>query len=329
MEQTVAVGDGANDIDMLNAAGLGVAFNAKPALREVADTALSHPFLDAVLFILGVTRDEVEAADAVDGVVRRVPLRDRTNRGRRRVDRATPRRRVTPPRGGYGGADDPYDPAEVLAMPIVLHMPKADPPAAQCAARSGRRGRRGAVPRPAGRGPARGPWHEDSSRGSSARIRKVARRARGAQWRAAQEVAGITVEVDGAQARALVPGRGRGARPAHPASSRSAAPISPHDDPGRPGTGMPVLWINAALEMTVGKAAAQVGHASMLLAGAMDVGHAWAWAGHGYRCTVRDAAPRAVASSWLPAPRSRCATPASPRWLPGRRPVIAIPGTGG
>ncbi|QCQ91878.1 phosphoserine phosphatase SerB [Rhodococcus sp. SGAir0479] len=74
MEQTVAVGDGANDIDMLTAAGLGVAFNAKPALREVADTALSHPFLDAVLFVLGVTRNEVEAADAVDGVVRRVPL---------------------------------------------------------------------------------------------------------------------------------------------------------------------------------------------------------------------------------------------------------------
>ncbi|WUA12106.1 phosphoserine phosphatase SerB [Nocardia sp. NBC_01377] len=74
MEQTVAVGDGANDIDMLNAAGLGVAFNAKPALREVADAALSHPYLDAVLFILGVTRDEVEAADARDGGVRRVPI---------------------------------------------------------------------------------------------------------------------------------------------------------------------------------------------------------------------------------------------------------------
>ncbi|KAA0024173.1 phosphoserine phosphatase SerB [Antrihabitans cavernicola] len=74
MEQTVAVGDGANDIDMLNAAGLGVAFNAKPALREIADMALSHPFLDAVLFILGVTRHEVEAADAVDGLVSRVPL---------------------------------------------------------------------------------------------------------------------------------------------------------------------------------------------------------------------------------------------------------------
>jgi phosphoserine phosphatase len=76
MEQTVAVGDGANDIDMLAAAGLGVAFNAKPALREVADASISHPYLDTVLFILGVTRGEIEAADAVDGIVRRVDIPD-------------------------------------------------------------------------------------------------------------------------------------------------------------------------------------------------------------------------------------------------------------
>ncbi|WP_172803900.1 phosphoserine phosphatase SerB [Actinoalloteichus hymeniacidonis] len=74
LAQCVAVGDGANDIDMLSAAGLGVAFNAKPALRAVADTALSAPFLDAVLFVLGVTRAEVEEADAAEGVLRRVPL---------------------------------------------------------------------------------------------------------------------------------------------------------------------------------------------------------------------------------------------------------------
>jgi phosphoserine phosphatase len=55
---------------MLNAAGLGVAFNAKPALREVADASLSQPYLDTVLFILGVTRAEIEAADALDGVAR-------------------------------------------------------------------------------------------------------------------------------------------------------------------------------------------------------------------------------------------------------------------
>jgi phosphoserine phosphatase len=68
LAQCVAIGDGANDIDMLSAAGLGVAFNAKPALREVADTALSHPYLDVVLFLLGITRAEVEAADAADGL---------------------------------------------------------------------------------------------------------------------------------------------------------------------------------------------------------------------------------------------------------------------
>jgi phosphoserine phosphatase len=74
LAQCVAVGDGANDIDMLTTAGLGIAFNAKPALREVADAAITQPFLDVVLFVLGVTRDEVEAADAADGVLRRVPL---------------------------------------------------------------------------------------------------------------------------------------------------------------------------------------------------------------------------------------------------------------
>lgn len=74
LSQTVAVGDGANDIDMLTTAGLGIAFCAKPALREVADASLSKPFLDTVLFILGITRDEIEAADTAAGTYRRVPL---------------------------------------------------------------------------------------------------------------------------------------------------------------------------------------------------------------------------------------------------------------
>ncbi|UCM87165.1 phosphoserine phosphatase SerB [Streptomyces marincola] len=64
LSRTVAIGDGANDLDMLNAAGLGVAFNAKPMVREAAHTAVSVPFLDTVLYLLGITREEVEAADA-------------------------------------------------------------------------------------------------------------------------------------------------------------------------------------------------------------------------------------------------------------------------
>ena len=63
LSQTVAVGDGANDLDMLAAAGLGIAFNAKQVVRDAADTALNVPYLDAVLFVLGIRRDEVEAAD--------------------------------------------------------------------------------------------------------------------------------------------------------------------------------------------------------------------------------------------------------------------------
>jgi phosphoserine phosphatase len=63
LAQTVAIGDGANDLDMLNAAGLGVAFNAKPVVRQAAHTAVNFPFLDTVLYLLGVTREEVEAAD--------------------------------------------------------------------------------------------------------------------------------------------------------------------------------------------------------------------------------------------------------------------------
>jgi len=59
-EQTVAIGDGANDLDMLAAAGLGIAFNAKPVVRDAAHTALSVPFLDAVLFLLGIPRSEIE-----------------------------------------------------------------------------------------------------------------------------------------------------------------------------------------------------------------------------------------------------------------------------
>lgn len=74
MYQTVAVGDGANDIDMISAAGLGIAFNAKPALREVADTSVNHPFLDEVLYILGIPRDEIDASDSEDGTARKVAL---------------------------------------------------------------------------------------------------------------------------------------------------------------------------------------------------------------------------------------------------------------
>jgi phosphoserine phosphatase len=76
--RTIAIGDGANDIDMLEAAGLGIAFNAKAAARDAADTAVNVPYLDSVLFLMGITREEIESADARDGLspaAPRIPTR--------------------------------------------------------------------------------------------------------------------------------------------------------------------------------------------------------------------------------------------------------------
>ncbi|CAB4586650.1 unannotated protein [freshwater metagenome] len=65
LEQTIAIGDGANDLDMIAVAGLGIAFNAKPAVKAAADSSLSAPYLDSVLYLLGITREEVEESDSL------------------------------------------------------------------------------------------------------------------------------------------------------------------------------------------------------------------------------------------------------------------------
>ncbi len=68
LEQVVAVGDGANDLDMLAVAGLGIAFNARHSVRAAADAALNVPYLDAILFLLGIRGEEVEDPDAPERI---------------------------------------------------------------------------------------------------------------------------------------------------------------------------------------------------------------------------------------------------------------------
>jgi phosphoserine phosphatase len=65
----IAIGDGANDLDMLNAAGLGIAYNARPIVQRAADTSVNVPYLDAIMYLLGISREEIEAADAEAGIV--------------------------------------------------------------------------------------------------------------------------------------------------------------------------------------------------------------------------------------------------------------------
>ena len=60
-EATIAIGDGANDLDMLSAAGLGIAFNAKQVVQDAAHASVNVPYLDAIMYLLGISREEIEA----------------------------------------------------------------------------------------------------------------------------------------------------------------------------------------------------------------------------------------------------------------------------
>ena len=63
LDQTIAIGDGANDLDMIAIAGMGIAFNAKPAVVAAADSSVSAPYLDSVLYLLGISREDIESAE--------------------------------------------------------------------------------------------------------------------------------------------------------------------------------------------------------------------------------------------------------------------------
>jgi peptidyl-tRNA hydrolase len=139
-----------------------------------------------------------------------------------------------------------------------------------------------------------GEWHDAVAAWVAGRIRKVARRARGAHWAAVQRLPGVTVSVDGptghAEARALLPGL-VAETPREVSRLQITGTDLPADTPGPPPAGLPVIWLNPAVELTVGKAAAQVGHASMLLAAMVPTAELGRWRAVGLRCAVRTATP--------------------------------------
>jgi peptidyl-tRNA hydrolase len=180
------------------------------------------------------------------------------------------------------------DPAEVRAMPVVLRIERAEPPARTAVLEAAAAAAVAVCLDP--RAEPGGEWHDEVAAWIGGRIRKVSRRARGAHWEAVQALPGITVEVAGAQARALVPGRVVDA-PKELTRLQISGSELPDDEPGAPPPGVPVLHLNPRVPMTAGKAAAQVGHATMLLAASVhadgrDEALA-AWAEQGHRTAVR------------------------------------------
>ncbi|MGQ0776073.1 MAG: peptidyl-tRNA hydrolase [Pseudonocardiales bacterium] len=182
------------------------------------------------------------------------------------------------------------DSASVRAMPLILRIERDEPPprsalleAAASAAVAlclDERSQPG------------GPWYPEVAPWVVGRIRKVARRARGAQWLAVTELPGITSERRGAQVRALLPWLVADT-PRTVTRLQVGGTDVPPDDPGPPPTGLPVLWIAPDAAMTAGKAAAQVGHATVLLAALLAAegraGELDRWAADDYRAAVRTA----------------------------------------
>ncbi len=163
----------------------------------------------------------------------------------------------------YAGprAEIPPEPDGIVrAMPVVLRLERPPAPRTPVLEAAARAALAVCLDPRAEHG---GEWHEAVTAWVEARIRKIARRARGAHWAAVQELPGVTVEVDGAQARALLPGPVDEV-PRVVDRLQIGGTDLPDDEPGPPHPGAPVVWVDGALRMTVGKAAAQVGHASML-----------------------------------------------------------------
>lgn len=185
--------------------------------------------------------------------------------------------------------EDPGNPDSVQAMPIVLDIPKSVTPARtyllEAAARAvvavcldERAGQDTAF------ATALTKWY-------GARIRKVARRARNTAWDRVQILPGVTVEQNGARARAFVPSPVHMTEPLI-AKLQIGGTDLPLDQPGGICPDIPLIAIDGSLGMSVGKAAAQVGHGSMLLAAQLPLEQARAWAQAGFELQVREL-PRA------------------------------------
>jgi peptidyl-tRNA hydrolase len=182
------------------------------------------------------------------------------------------------------------DPELVRAMPVVLRIERTDPPSRTPLLEAAAAAAVAVCLDP--RSEPDGEWHPLVSAWVDGRIRKVSRRARGAHWQAVEALPGVTATVDGASVRALVPGR-VAETPKEISRLQISGSEVPTDDPGPPPDGVPVLWLNPTVTMTAGKAAAQVGHASMLLAAALraDDQESYLDDWKDYRCAVRTPTP--------------------------------------
>lgn len=189
--------------------------------------------------------------------------------------------------------EDPAEPDTVQAMQLVLNVPKQTPPARNLTlCHAARAVAAVCLDERAG---CEGFWRDGLDRWYSHRIRKVARRARNTSWEDVQALPGVTVGgaagASGAGAvRAFVPSAVGEVPHAIAKLQIRGTELDDAPEVPPPDGRAPTLVVDASLGMSGGKAAAQVGHASMLYAAALPVERARAWAAEGFSVNVREVA---------------------------------------
>ena len=151
---------------------------------------------------------------------------------------------------------------DIRAMQLVLRMERADPPSWHRALAAAATGAAALCVDP--RSEPGGEWHQAIAAYCRGHIRKVTRRARGTHWVAAQELPGITVEIDGTQVRALVPGRVTELDPRIGRLQVGGTDVEPDEPPEESAPSALSVLLSPGPAMTLGKAMAQAGHAGMI-----------------------------------------------------------------
>ncbi|WP_306184303.1 peptidyl-tRNA hydrolase [Streptomyces sp. MK5] len=183
----------------------------------------------------------------------------------------------------------PRDLAPQFVLPLVVRIERAAPPARTDALETAAR----AVLVLLGdeRSAGEGEWASAVRDWQDARIRKVVRRARGAEWRRAEALPGITVTGKTAEVRVFPPVPLDGWPKDLAKLQVSGTDLDDPEPPARPDPGTPVLWLNPGLEMSAGKAMAQAGHGAQLAWWELTDEQRTAWQDAGFPLTVRTTDP--------------------------------------
>ncbi|MBP5936222.1 peptidyl-tRNA hydrolase [Streptomyces sp. LBUM 1476] len=195
----------------------------------------------------------------------------------------------------------PRDEAPQFVLPLVVRIERDAPPARTDALETSARAVLCILDDARSTGD--GEWARAMTDWQDARIRKVVRRARGAEWRRAEALDGITVAGKSAEVRVFPPVPLDGWPKDLARLQVSGTDLDDPEPPSEAEAGVPVLWLNPDLDMSAGKTMAQTGHGAQLAWWALSEEHRAAWRDTGFALAVRTADPerwRQLTTSGLP-----------------------------